>query len=139
MLVLLYEFPRKPVDGLPPARHTGAIGNPIPYRPSLFITWACLDKFLLDKTYPAWRSATAEVFFMYRTLILAEYEHDHLIMQLRLPSDFKFSWGAFLRFFYWKFRFSKEIHLIFENFKFLKFSKCLSARNNLIFGMYFHF
>ena len=38
-----------PVDGLPPARHTGARGNPVPNRPSLFGTWTCLNMFIFDK------------------------------------------------------------------------------------------
>ena len=89
--LLLYElFEREPGWRFTARCHTGARATPVPNRPSLFITWACLNMFLFEKTIMILNSTLFKMNFVYRSFILAEYEH-HVIMLLRFPSDFKFS------------------------------------------------
>ena len=56
-------------------------------------------------------------------LNLAESQ-DHVIMPFWFPSDFNFLRG-FFEIFRWKFQFSKDMHLIFENLKILKFQNLI--------------
>ena len=71
--------------------------SPVPNRPSLFVTCACFEMFLLIKTI-IWNSTTFKINFVYQRFIFGEYEH-LVIMQMRFPSGFKFSTvGNFLRF-----------------------------------------
>ena len=70
-----------------------------------------------------WNCATCKVLFMYRSLILAEYEH-HVIMSLQFPSDFNFLWGGhFSRCLLKILIFSREVYVIPNNFKILKLLK----------------
>ena len=111
------------VDGLPHDCHnTGARGNLVPNRPSLFIPLTCLKMFLLMKTIMTWNCDTWKVFFTYWSLILAEYEH-HVIMSLQFPSDSKFLWAGHFWDFLWKKSIFKRNLFDFWNFQIFEIFK----------------
>ena len=118
--------------------NAGARGNPVPNRPSLFILLTCLKMLLLIKTIMIWNCAAWKVFFMYRSLILAEYEH-HVIMSLQFLSDSKFLWaGDFWDFLWKKSIFKRNLFYfwnfkIFEIFKILLLLQIINFPNNLFF------
>ena len=57
------------------------------------MTSTYLNMFPVDKTTLILKCATCKVFFMYWSLISAEYEHQ-MIMEMRFPSDSKFPVGG---------------------------------------------
>ena len=55
--------------------NTGARVSPVPNRPSLFITWACLTMFSLKKIILISKWTTFKMNFIYWSFIFTEYEH----------------------------------------------------------------
>ena len=98
--LLLYELSEREPGWRFTARcHTGALVKPVPRAPRLSMTWACLHKFVANKTDWIWKCATWEMFFISRVFSLGEYQ-PLVVMQLRFPSGASFlEGGHFTRFF----------------------------------------